>query len=192
MSAQISSSLVAIATCTMVVSITFAVSSSLGLASIFKRCPACVLKGTLAGIGSFLLQSAISTAADHPLETQEDLVWFLDMPPTTLMHCLLGICLGIALYMTDLRCKSPLLFISLFFLMVGVANLVPLLGITTHEAMEGDGWFFSSPAPAGPWYAVYAALEWSEIRWAAVFSSVPRMVCPLLRPVLAFARCIAA
>jgi MFS superfamily sulfate permease-like transporter len=178
--AQISSSLAAISLCTFVVSLTFAASSKLGLASIFKRCPACVLKGTLAGIGSFLLQSAISTAADHPLETQEDLSWFLHMSSGTLMHCVLGTCLGVSLYITDLRCKSPLLFISLFFMMVGVANLVPLLGINqvTRASMESDGWFFSSPAPAGPWYAVYTALDFWEIQWTPVFSSIPRMVMP--------------
>lgn len=177
---QISCSLAAIATCTLIVSLTFAASSKMGLASLFKRCPACVLKGTLAGIGSFLLQSAISTAADHALETQEDLIWFLHMSSGTLVHCLLGICLGVSLYIIDLRCKSPLLLISLFFIMVGAANLVPLLGISqlTHESMENDGWFFSSPTPAGPWYAVYAALDWSGIKWAAVLSSIPRMVMP--------------
>lgn len=57
--AQISTSLAAIGVCTIVVSLSFAISVSLGLGSVFRRCPACVLKGSLAGIGSFLLQSAL-------------------------------------------------------------------------------------------------------------------------------------
>ena len=55
-SSQISTVLAAISVCTVIVSLSYIVSVRLGLASIFRRCPACVLKGALAGIGSFLLQ----------------------------------------------------------------------------------------------------------------------------------------
>ena len=177
--AQISSTLVAIAVCTVVVSLSYIVSLRLGLASIFRRCPACVLKGALAGIGSFLLQNSLSTVAGHALESYADLVWFFNMPATSLVQCLAGMSAGAMLYAMDLRWKRPALFVSGLLSIVVVANLVPLLGIKgiTHTSMEEDGWFFSSPSPAGSWCAVYAAFSWSQICWAAVLASIPRMVC---------------
>lgn len=175
--AQISTSLAAIGVCTIVVSLSYAISVSLGLGSVFRRCPACVLKGSLAGIGSFLLQSAFSTAADHALDTHDDLVWFLSMPGVTMVQCAVGISLGILLYAVDLRFKNPALFISALLTVVAVANVVPLLGIpgVTHQTMENAGWFFSTPSPAGPWYSVYTAFVWSDISWIAIFSTIPRM-----------------
>jgi len=93
------------------------------------------------------------------------------------LQCALGIFLGIFLYAMDLRWKNPALFIGTLLLVVAVGNLVPLLGISgvTHESMENAGWFFSTPSPAGPWYAVYAALDWSAISWSAILSTIPRM-----------------
>ena len=176
--AQISTTLATFGVCTTVVSLSYAVSLRLGLGDIFRRCPACVLKGALAGIGSFLIQSALSTAANHELGTQDDLVWLLQMPSITLVQCLLGMGLGVTLYAVDLKFKNPALFISMLVLMVTVANVVPLLGIAgvTQESLEGAGWFFSSPSPAGPWYSVYTALAWSSVCWEAIFSAIPRMV----------------
>ena len=58
---------------TAMVATSYAVSSKLGLGSLFRLCPLSVLKGALAGIGIYLLKSAISTAADHPIETGHDL-----------------------------------------------------------------------------------------------------------------------
>jgi len=175
--AQISTTLATFAVCTIVVSLSYVVSLRLGLGSIFRRCPACVLKGALAGIGSFLLQSALSTAANHELETQDDFMWLLHMPSTTILHCLLGMGLGVTVYALDFKFKNPALFISMLVLMVTVANVVPLLGIAgvTQESMEAAGWFFSSPSPAGPWYSIYTALAWSSVCWEAVFSAVARM-----------------
>ena len=176
---QISSVLFASGVCTVIVSLSYIVSVRLGLASVFRRCPACVLKGALAGIGSFLLRSSLTTVADHALETHDDLLWFLNMPGIKVVQCTLGMTAGVMLYAMDLRWKSPALFMGALLSIVVVANLVPLLGMEgiTHESMEEDGWFFSSPSPAGPWFSVYTAFSWSQINYAAVLSNIPRMVC---------------
>lgn len=176
----VSTTLMVFAITNSILAISYVLSATFGIGSFLRMTPLSVLKGALAGVSVFLIKSALEQATGHALNSLHDVSWLMHHS-RAMIQISIGTCLGITLYVVDVRLRSPFAYIAFILTIAVVLNLVPFVGHTRKEMID-ENWFYSDGSEStgngtlsSTWYSTYHQFHVDTVQWSTIPPLLPRI-----------------